>query len=82
MRENDIPAGEHVLATRIPEYHRIEGLDPQKPTDPAGRMDALIERARAFDDRPHARIVAMLEGLLTEDQWRELEAAAERRAQR
>lgn len=53
--------------------------NPQNPTDPAGRMDALIARARAFDDRPHARIVAMLEGLLTEDQWREVEAMVDRR---
>lgn len=46
---------------------------------PDERMDALVQRVRTFDDCPHARLLAMAESLLTEAQWRELEALVARR---
>ncbi|MQM38460.1 hypothetical protein KBTX_02471 [wastewater metagenome] len=49
---------------------------------PDERMDALVERVRAFDDCPHARIAAMVESLLTPAQWDALEAMAARREDR
>lgn len=49
--------------------------------DPAERMNALVAHVRAFDDCPHARIAAMVESLLTPEQWDALEALAARREQ-
>ncbi|MDZ7810650.1 MAG: hypothetical protein U5L11_11745 [Arhodomonas sp.] len=47
---------------------------PYREATPADRMDALIERVRAYTDRPDARLLAMVETLLTTEQWNALEA--------
>ncbi|MDZ7810958.1 MAG: hypothetical protein U5L11_13925 [Arhodomonas sp.] len=46
---------------------------PYREATPADRMDALLERVSAYADRPHARVAAMVESLLTPEQWAELE---------
>lgn len=48
---------------------------------PADRTEALIDRLEAVDERPQARLLAMMEAVLTERQWRELEATIARRLQ-